>query len=176
MVLNLTDPALPANVKRVLLDTALNHSDCFVRAPQGGTFVLEKNVRVGPNGVFVADREVADLGQIIENIARDDVAEITVRQKGRGIWGHLGPLGGYFVGAMSGGYVSGFACQAAFGRDRCDSGAFLTGGLVGGIAGGVYGFHAGNRETVDVVYRSALGHRHTCLRRPGGSVSAVPTE
>lgn len=123
-------------------------------AQLGATFVLESSVRIRPDGVFVGDRKVADLGQVIERIGRHDVAEINTRRKGRGVWGHLGPLGGYFVGALAGGVVAGGACQAAAGRDRCDSGAFLAGMLGGGIAGGVYGFRAANRETEETIYRA----------------------
>lgn len=153
-VLNVTDPELPAAACEVLRGVASSHPEYFPSAQQGGRFVLERSVRMGPEGVFAADRKVADLEQVVEKIARNDVAEIKTRQKGRGVWGHLGPLGGYFVGAMSGGYVAGFACQAAGGRDRCDNGAFLMGGLVGGIAGGVYGLRAATSETEDVIYRA----------------------
>jgi hypothetical protein len=153
-VLNVTDLPLPAAVKSVLRGVASRHPDYLLAAPQGGTFVLEQSVRLRPDGVFVDDQKVADLGQVIETIARDDIAEIKTRKKGRGVWGHLGPLGGYFVGAMSGGVVAGIVCQAAAGRDRCDSGAFLTGMLGGGIAGGVYGFRAANRETDNIIYRA----------------------
>ena len=75
-------------------------------------------------------------GQVVERVARNDVAEIKTVKKGRGVWGHLGPLGGYFVGALSGGYAVGLACQAVQGRNSCDSGAFLLGALMGGISGG----------------------------------------
>jgi hypothetical protein len=91
-------------------------------------------------------------GQVVEPVARNDVAEIKTRKRGRGVWGHLGPLGGYFVGAISGGYIVGLGCQAVEGRDRCDTGAFLAGGLMGGIAGGLYGFRAARRETEQVIY------------------------
>ena len=63
-------------------------------------------------------------------------------------------IGGYFIGAMSGGMVARFACQAAIGSDRCDSGSGLTGALVGGIAGGIYGVHAANRQTEDLIYHA----------------------
>ena len=151
-VVNLTDPTLPAAARDVLRDMAANHPDYFAVADKQS--FVNGTVRVAPDGVFVTDRKVADLGQVVETIARRDIAEIKTRQKGRGVAGHLGPLGGYFVGAMSGGFVAGFACQAAVGRDRCDTGAFLTGALVGGIAGGIYGFRAANRETEDVIYRA----------------------
>jgi len=91
-------------------------------------------------------------GQVVERVARNDVAEIKTVKKGRGVWGHLGPLGGYFVGALSGGYAVGLACQAVQGRDGCDSGAFLLGALMGGISGGLYGFSAARRETEEVIY------------------------
>jgi len=91
-------------------------------------------------------------GQVVERVARNDVAEIKTVKKGRGVWGHLGPLGGYFVGALSGGYAVGLACQAVQGRDRCDSGAFLLGALMGGISGGLYGLSAARRETEEVIY------------------------
>ena len=91
-------------------------------------------------------------GQVVERVARNDVAEIKTVKKGRGVWGHLGPLGGYFVGALSGGYAIGLACQAVQGRNQCDSGAFLLGTLMGGISGGLYGFSAARRETEEVIY------------------------
>lgn len=91
-------------------------------------------------------------GQVVERVARNDVAEIKTVKKGSGVWGHLGPLGGYFVGALSGGYAVGLACQAVQGRNRCDSGAFLLGALMGGISGGLYGLSAARRETEEVIY------------------------
>ena len=152
-VLNLTDPTLPTAAARALREIASQHREYLEGAATGGTFLVD-NVRLTSAGVFVGSRKVADLQHIIETRARKDVAEIKTREKGRGVWGHLGPLGGYFVGGMSGGYVAGLACQAAVGRDRCDTGAFLSGMLVGGIAGGAYGFRAAHRETEDVIYHA----------------------
>jgi len=117
----------------------------------GGTFLVG-TVRLASAGVFVSDRKITDLHRVLEIRARNDVTEIRTHQKGRGVWGHLGTLGGFFAGGFAGGYAAGFACQGMAGRDRCDSGAFLTGMLVGGLAGGGYGFRAANRETEDVIY------------------------
>ena len=80
-VLNLTDPTLPPAAMRVLPDTTSNHLEDLT--PQTGAFV-DKEVRVGLDGVFVADRKVADLGQIVERIVRTDVAEIGSSVKTRG--------------------------------------------------------------------------------------------
>lgn len=154
IVLKLADPSRLAAAGALLRAVAADHPDYFSAAQHGGSFLFEGNVRFGPDGVFVDARKVADLGEVVTNIARTDVVEIRTLKKGRGVWGHLGALGGFFVGAMSGGLVAGFACQAAAGRERCDTGAFLTGALVGGIAGGGFGFRAANRETEDVVYRA----------------------
>src|SRR5260221_9735641 len=116
-VLNVTGSMLSSAAKDVLRDMAANHPD-YVAVADTQSFA-NGSVRVAPDGVFVSDRKVADLGQVVETIARRDIAEITTRQKGRGVWGHLGSLGGYFVRAMSRGVVVGFACQAAVRRDRC---------------------------------------------------------
>jgi hypothetical protein len=152
-VLNLTDRTLPVAAARALREVASQHREYLEGAVKGGIFQVD-DLRLAPAGVFLGERKVADLQDVVETTARNEVAEIKTRQKGRGVWGHLGPLGGYFVGAMAGGYVAGFACQAAVGRDRCDTGAGLTGMLVGGIAGGAYGFRAAHRETEAVIYRA----------------------
>ena len=53
------------------------------------------NVRVGRDGVFVAGGKVADLGQVVQVIARDDVAEIRGPVVARGsVLG--GVLGGWW--------------------------------------------------------------------------------
>src|SRR5438876_3645065 len=58
-LLNVSDPALPTAVSDVLRDVASTHPEYFQAAQKGGRFVLEKNVGVGPDGVFVAARKVA---------------------------------------------------------------------------------------------------------------------
>jgi hypothetical protein len=149
------DDSLPSSPAReVLRRVARRHPDRILAAQLGARFVLEHDVRLGPDGVFVGTRHVADLGQLIEHIPRHSVRSITRRVTGRGFWGRLGPLGGYFVGALGGGYAAGLACRAAGGANRCDTGAFLTGAMVGGVAGGAYGWHAARRETEEVIYRS----------------------
>ena len=153
-VLKLAAPTLPAVAKDVLREVASTHPEYFPAAQKGQLFVLDRSVNVGPRGVFVDGRKIANLQQVIETSARQEVAEIKTRQKGRGVWGHLGPVGGYLVGAIGAGYLAGFACQARLGRNRCDTGTFLTGMLVGGIAGGGYGFRAANRESEGSIYRA----------------------
>ena len=113
---------------------------------EGAQPVERRVVRVDESSLTLSN------GQLVKQVARNDVAEIKTLKKGRGVWGHLGPLGGYFVGALSGGYAVGLACQAVQGRSRCDSGAFLLGALMGGVSGGLYGFSAAHRETEEVIY------------------------
>jgi len=113
---------------------------------EGAQPVERRVVRVDESSLTLSN------GQVVERVARNNVAEIKAVKKGKGVWGHLGPLGGYFVGALSGGYGVGLACQAVQGRNQCDSGAFLLGTLMGGISGGLYGFSAARRETEEVIY------------------------
>jgi hypothetical protein len=141
-VLNLTDPTLPAVSTRVLRDMASRHPEYFAAMQQHGTFG-EGDVRVGRDGVFVADRKVADLGQIVETIARNDVAEIR------------GPVvaRGSVLGAVLGGWL-GFAVGAvpALGGASEAVGLLL---LIGSIAGGGFlGFHWSSHATAGVIYRA----------------------
>jgi hypothetical protein len=148
-LLNLAD--LPTAVERELRRVASTHPEYLVAAHQRGTVIFHGNLRLQRDGAYVGNRRVADFGQVIERIERTGITEIAARRWGRGFWGHLGPLGGVFVGAMSAGMVVGYACQAMAGRVGCDSAAAL-GLFVGGIGGGAYGFHAARRETEEVVY------------------------
>jgi hypothetical protein len=72
-VLNLSCPTLPPDARRVLLDTLSHHPEAFGPAPQ-----VRKDVQVGPDGVFVAGRKVAELQEVLERIARADVLEIAI--------------------------------------------------------------------------------------------------
>jgi hypothetical protein len=161
-VLNVADPGLPAATRDVLRGVALRHPGDFPAAQQGRQITLGKGVRMGPDGVFVSDRKVADLRRIVEEIARDDVGEVTTQARGRGIWGHLGSGGGFYVGAMAGGLTGGFGvgltCQAGGGHGDACEGPFLTGAFVGEIAGAIagaaYGYHAEHRQTEVVIYRA----------------------
>jgi hypothetical protein len=152
-VLNLSDPSLPTTLADTLRSIASQHPEYFAQAAADGTIVMGR-VRLTNRGVFVGDEHVLDLPRIIQTHARQDVAEIARRRRGRGFWGHLGPLGGFFVGGMAGGFVSGVACRAARGQNGCDTGAFLLGMVGGGVAGGAYGWHAARRETEEIVYRA----------------------
>jgi hypothetical protein len=138
-VLNVTDPMLSAAARDVLRGLTSNHPEYFPAAEKGGQFVLEKNVRLGPDGMFIADRKVTDLTQVIEHIARTDVAEITDPARARAGKGDpallpliftLGGIAGAFIGAV----VDGGPCS---GVSNCASEAFPRGLFVGGLVGGV---------------------------------------
>ena len=152
-VLNLTDTTLPASLADTLRSIASQHPEYFVQAAADGTVAMGR-VLLTKAGVFVGDDRVVELQRIVQIHSRRDGAEIARLRRGGGFWGHLGPLGGFFVGGMAGGLVSSLACRAASGRDRCDSGAFLLGMVAGGVVGGSYGWHAARRETEEIVYRA----------------------
>ncbi len=163
-VLNLTDPKLPAVARDALHDVATHHPEYFPRVQKGGQFVLDKNVRVGPDGVFMADRKVADLGQVIENIARNDVAEISALAKP--VWSSVER--GARIGAWAGLATGAVALAiSANGGSQCGSGCNIPTGLaaplvvfggaaagrgIGAIIGAVGG--ATRAKTQDVIYRA----------------------
>jgi hypothetical protein len=72
-VLNLSSPTLPPEARRVLLDTLSNHQEVFGPAQQ-----VRSDVQVGPDGIFVAGRKIAELQDVLEHIARADVLEIAI--------------------------------------------------------------------------------------------------
>src|SRR3981081_1127036 len=72
------------------------------------------------DGVFVADQKVADLGQVVETIARTDVVEI--RSSGR----TLSPVQkGALIGA-----IAGVATGRTFASLLCEGGPCYTSGYV----------------------------------------------
>lgn len=63
-------------VSLILVLCPSHHSEYFVGGAKTEQF-KQQNVRVEPDGVFVEDRKVADLGQIVQTTARADVLEIS---------------------------------------------------------------------------------------------------
>src|SRR3954464_6481049 len=71
VVLNLTAPDLP---KRQLINMAIDNPAWMAGAEK--TTYRDNNVRVGPEGVFVKDKKVAELNQVVERMPRDKVTAI----------------------------------------------------------------------------------------------------
>ncbi len=134
-VLNVSLPDLPSAPKAVLREVASTHPGYFPAAQRGDRFLLEKSVRMGPDGVFVADRKVADLAQVIEAYGRQDIAEIeTVRNGSNPV---ACAVAGYYQGALVGA-LPGILIGAAAGKAAgSDTRAALLGMTVGWSIGGV---------------------------------------
>ena len=141
-VLDLTNPTLPAPASRVLRDMALHHPESFAALSRTGALVQD-NVRVERDGVFVAGRRVADLQEVVQTIARSDVAEIR------------GPVvaRGSVVGAVVGGWLALAVGMLPALGGASDAVAGLA--LIGSVAlGGYLGFQGSSHETEGVVYRA----------------------
>jgi hypothetical protein len=142
LVLNLTHPALSPESRSVLRDMASQHPEYFVAVQKTGTFAQD-DVRIGRDGLFVADRRIADLEAVVERIARNDVTEIR------------GPViaRGSILGAVLGGWL-GFAVGAAQALGGTQEGiAWLV--LTGSVSIGAFlGNHWSSHETEGLVYRA----------------------
>jgi hypothetical protein len=153
-VLNVTDPAIPPAVASVLIDTTWNHPDYFGKAQQGGTFRLNRHVRLAPDGVFMDDRRVVELGQVVEQVERDGVAEVSElgRATRRGLkWGSL-------IGTGAG-LTIGLLIQIPYCRQHsCDSQGGLITPLItmlsAGIGTGLGALIGAGYRTRDVIYRA----------------------
>ncbi|HEY6357663.1 MAG TPA: hypothetical protein VIX35_05440 [Vicinamibacterales bacterium] len=149
-MLNLADPTLPARAREVLRHLAEHSPALFADAQQGGTFPLEKNVRLMSQGVFVADRKVADLGRLVDTVARADIFEIT---EIAGVKHARNALRGALIGAIGGGaigYVTGACKSNSFVCLRGLATIFIAG--LGAAVGAVVGAAVG-RPKVTVIYR-----------------------
>jgi len=71
VVLNLTASNLP---KRHLINMTIDHPDWMSATSK--TIYKDNDIRVGPSGVFVKDRKLADLDQVVEHIPRARVKSI----------------------------------------------------------------------------------------------------
>ena len=142
IVLNLSSPALtPASI-RVLRAMAAQRPETFLTLRTSGGLVQD-DVRVGRDGVFVAARKVGDLEDIVETIARDDVVEID------------GPVvaRGSVAGATLGGWL-GFAVGVVPGLGGVEAAAAWP-ILVGSVVLGAYlGHRWSSHTTDDIVYKA----------------------
>jgi len=144
--LNTGVPALPTAARNVLRSLASTHPEYFLAAQKGGEFELEKNVRLGPDGVFIADRKAAGLAQVVEQYGRQDIAEIrtaAVESNAAGC-AFAGYLGGGIIGGVPGAIVGG-----AVGRD---SGPALAGMMVGWSMGAVHLYRKCRHQPEKVIY------------------------
>jgi hypothetical protein len=142
IALNLTSPALtPASI-RVLRAMAAQHPGAVASLQATGALVQD-DVRIGRDGVFVASRRVADFEDIVEAIARDDVLEIDGLVVARGsIAGPtLGGWLGFAVGVVPG--LGGVEAAAAWPI------------LVGSVVLGAYlGYRWSSHSTDGIVYKA----------------------
>ena len=145
-VLSVEAPALAGATSDVLRDLASAHPEYFLAARMGGRFVLEKNVRMGPDGVFVADRKVADLAQVVEQYGRHDISEIKTAtiESNRVGCAFAGYYGGGLIGGLPGAVIGG-----AVGRD---TGPALLGMMVGWFVGAVYVYGKCRHKPEKVIY------------------------
>ena len=153
-VLNLTDPIIPAAVTDVLADAAWWHPDYFGKAQQGGTVRVNKHVRIAPDGVFLDDRKVVELGQVVEQVARTSVAEISEVARAT----RRGAKRGSLIGAGAG-LTIGLLIQIPYCRQHsCDSQGGLITPLItmlsAGIGTGLGALIGAGYQTRDLIYRA----------------------
>jgi hypothetical protein len=141
-VLNLTNAALPPVAIRVLREMAARQPENFA-AMRGSASFAVGDVRVGRDGVFVGGRKAAELAQVVETLARNDVAEIS------------GPVvaRGSVLGAVVGGWV-GFAIGVVPGLGGVSAGLAWPLAIASMAVGGYLGSHWSSHETDGVIYQT----------------------
>jgi hypothetical protein len=77
-VLNLASPSLPRRAARALRDLATTSPGQFgrLRSPGFELLLADNGFRLSSEGLFAADRKLADLDQLIETMTRDRLVEV----------------------------------------------------------------------------------------------------
>jgi hypothetical protein len=142
VTLNLTDAALPAVATRTLREMAARDPERLAALGNAGTLV-QNDVRIGRDGLFVSGRQVASLDQILIRTPRNEVTEIR------------GPVvaRGSVLGTVVGGWL-GFSIGAVPALGGAEEGVALL-ALVGStVFGGYLGHRWSSHLTEGVVYRA----------------------
>ncbi len=109
---------------------------------------MQKNVRLGPAGVFVADRKIADLAEIIEHYTRRDIAEIVIAERDNN------PVGCALVGYYGGGIIGGLPGAVIGGAIGRDTGPALVGMMAGWSIGAVHVYQRCRHKPEKLIYSS----------------------
>jgi hypothetical protein len=148
-VLNLQHSVLTTEAQRELLALAAQGPERFIRSPLN---VTGRHVRIGPDGVFVAGRRILDPGQVIEWIAREDVARIVRPPRRRG--SKLGALIGAGTGVFLAGVTALSLATTPCGESCKDEKTWAATAAVGFPVGtGLLGYHGLARRSTEVIYR-----------------------
>jgi len=147
-------PALPAATRKMLIRTASEHPDYFLRAQQGEDVSLSApHLRLTAEGVVDGDRKIANLDRIVESIPRTDVAEIRTMSK------HVGRhvKRGLLIGVIAGGAFGVLAGAGCASSDCGDAAGWMAAGAVvgagyGTMIGTVVGVIA--PRSPNVIYRA----------------------
>jgi hypothetical protein len=163
VVLNVSDASIPDSVRNTLLEAAIVHPNYFLEARDGASFRLDPTVRrhaavplqLSQTGVALGDRRLADLDQIVENVARRDVEELRTPKKH--FWQHV--RRGAAIGAIGGALIGGYAAATCVpGSEYCDVAPMaLAGAILGAGIGVEYGTLIGAvaPKSPELIYRVA---------------------
>ncbi|HKE84314.1 MAG TPA: hypothetical protein VKB50_11180, partial [Vicinamibacterales bacterium] len=142
IVLSLEVPSLPASAMQELRDMAARHPNNFAALQKGSSF-QQGRVRLGRDGLFVSDRRIAALADVVETLPREAVHEI------RGPVVARGSLAGVIIGVWVG-----FSFGVVPGLGGADEGVAYV-ALAGATTfGGWLGHHWSNHTEEGVVYRA----------------------
>jgi hypothetical protein len=160
-VLNVNGLELPDDVRETLISTADKHPDYFFEVHDGATFQLKRPVglrrlgvliQLSQAGVVVGGRSVADLEQVVEHVAKEDLIELFVNKKHLGDHMRRGLVIGAIAGAIGGALAR---CEPV---EECWSPSQRA--VLGAVAGVYVGFSLGTvigliaPRSPDVIYRA----------------------
>jgi hypothetical protein len=87
-VLDVAHPVLPDGVGKRLLEIAVENPSALAQARQNSMFV-QGDLRIGPDGLFVAGRKILNPDEIVVTVPRSDVLQVSRRERRGSRWGAL---------------------------------------------------------------------------------------
>jgi hypothetical protein len=149
--LDLTYPGLTPKARRALLVMA-TRIPREINALTGTLDFKERPVRLAVDGVFVDGQKMADLGEIVDTVDRQEVREISLAHRRGSILGAaVGAGGGFALGFVLAARLADTACKPSCASEE----GLMTASLVGLPVGlGLLGYHAVRIHDVPtIVYR-----------------------
>ena len=151
-VLDVAHPALTDGVGKRLLEIAVEHPSALMQARQIAMFVWG-DLRIGPDGLFVAGRKILNLDEILVTVPLSDVLQVSRPERRGSRWGALaGGIAGAIIGTRLGVLSLYNACSGVCVDENLLTLAWFVGLPIGAS---VLGNHA-NIRTVDAIgYRAS---------------------
>jgi hypothetical protein len=147
----LTAADLPPRVRRTLIEGSKHPPS--LRSVFSGTQIIDGEVQVRPDGIFLANQKVAETGEVIRRIPQAEIVAIETPPARRGsvVGAVVGAAAGFVVGYRMAVHFAYAQCNGSCGGEQAMMGVSLVGMPV---AGSLLGYQSKTEVTRTIIYSS----------------------